>query len=256
MDYSELFEIVEAARRQYQANAGSEWLVSPGAPVLFFGDLPGFEASRLRVATVGLNPSRLEFPKEAPFRRFPRADSADECSYLSALFAYFQNSPYGSWFGFYEQSLLGMGASYYGATENTALHTDIASVLPTDPTWSGLAVPVRERLAWEGARIWHRLIECLQPDILLQSTGRQWLELVEFPPVTHWKRIHTFELTKGGGRRKRPIGIEVHWFSLSTGKSVLIAHVPASQKPLAGLSHQQKRQVGEIVMEHWQHGIQ
>ena len=192
---------------------------------------------------------------EAPFSRLPGADLDDESSYLSALFTYFQCSPYRSWFAFYERALLGMGASFYGGTGNVALHTDIGSVVPTDPTWSGLDVSIRRRLIQEGVPLWHRLIERLQPDVLLQSTARQWLELIEFTSLTGWERIHTFDLTKDGGQRKRPIGLDVRWFTLSTGKSLLIAYVPASQKPLAGLSHDQKRQAGEIAKEGWRYGI-
>ena len=252
---AELLNLVRTARHLYQANRDQRWTVEPAAPVRFFGDLLGFEASQFRVATVGLNPSRHEFPMEAPFSRFPGADLDDESSYLSALFAYFQGSPYRSWFEFYERALLGMGASFYGGTENVALHTDIGSVIPTDPTWSGLEPSIRRRLIREGVPLWHRLIERLQPDVLLQSTARMWLELVEFTPLTGWERIHTFELTKDGGQRKRPMGLDVRSFTFSTGKSVLVAHVPASQKPLAGLSHDQKRQAGEIVKDRWRHGV-
>ena len=85
--------------------------------------------------------------------------------------------------------------------------------------------------------------------------ARQWRELINFTPNTRWKRIHTFDLTKEGNRRRRPVSLDVRWCSLSTGKRVLIAHVPASQKPSAGLSHEQKWQAGEIVKEHWQHGV-
>ena len=255
MKDAELLGLVRTVRQLYQANREQNWVVEPAAPVLFFGDLPGFETSLFRVATVGLNPSRHEFPMETPFSRFSGADSDDDRSYLRSLFAYFRNSPYSSWFDFYEQALKGMVSSYYGGTENVALHTDIGSVLPTDPTWSGLDPSVRWQLAREGVPLWHRLIERLQPDVLLQSTARQWLDLVEFTPLTGWERIHTFDLTGNGIRRKRPIGIEVRWFALSTGKRVLITHVPASQKPLAGLSHEQKRQAGKISKEWWQHGI-
>lgn len=255
MNDAELLGLIGTARQLYQANHEQGWVVAPAAPVLFFGDLPGFEASRLRVATVGLNPSRLEFPKECPFSRFPGIDSVDERAFLAALFAYFRIRPYSSWFGFYEQALLGMGASYYGGTENVSLHTDICSVIPTDPTWSSLDASIRQGLVQEGVPLWHRLVKRLQPDILLQSTARQWRELVEFTPLTRWERIHTFDLTKDGVSRNRPIRLEVCWLSLSTGKRVLIAHVPASQKPLAGLSHEQKRQAGKIVKERWQSGI-
>ena len=51
--------------------------VHPSIPILFFGDLKAYCESDLRVVTVGLNPSRWEFPKfpdTSPFCRFPLAD--------------------------------------------------------------------------------------------------------------------------------------------------------------------------------------
>ena len=38
-------------------------LVRPSIPVLFFGDDERYVSSALKVITVGLNPSRLEFPR-------------------------------------------------------------------------------------------------------------------------------------------------------------------------------------------------
>ena len=255
MGLERLSGLVRSARQLYETDRGEEWVVSPAAPVLFFGDLPRFEASQIRVVTVGLNPSRLEFPNECPFKRFPGADSDNESLYLSALFTYFRKSPYKSWFGFYEQALLGMGASYYGVAENVALHTDIGSVIPTDPTWSGLAPTIRQHLTHEGVTLWRRLLENLQLDILVQSTAQYWLSRIEWKPLTQWDIAHTFHMTRNGERRKRPIELRVRWHSFDTGKPFLVAHVPAAQKPMAGLSHEQKRQAGRIVMECWQHGI-
>ena len=77
----------------------------------------------------------------------------------------------------------------------------------------------------------------MAPRFLVDLNAGRWLELLEFTSLTGWERIHTFELTKDGGQRKLPIGLDVRWFSLSTGRSLFIVHVPASQKPLAGLSH-------------------
>ena len=132
---------------------------------------PGFGESTPRVATVALNPSRREFPAADPFKRFPGAESPDDASYLRSLFGYFRTAPYVSWFDFYEQALLGIGTSYYGNSDAVALHTDIGSVLATDPTWSGLDAPIREQLAQAGVPLWHRLVEHLKPNILLWSNG-------------------------------------------------------------------------------------
>ena len=255
MKDTELLGLVRTARHLYETNRKHEWVVEPGMPVLFFGDILGFEASYPRVATVSLNPSRREFPKHAPFKRFGGDDSDDESSYLSALSAYFRSYPYKSWFDFYEQALQGMGVSYYDGTSDIALHTDIGSVLPTDPTWRELDVSIRRRLCKEGVPLWHRLIERLQPDILLQSTAREWLDLIQFSPLTPWEQVHKFELTKDGKQRRNPVEVNVRWHSLSSGKCVLLAHVPQTQKPLGKLSHNQKWQAGKIVKAHWQQGI-
>ena len=171
-----LLSLVRDARQLYEANAGNHWLVSPGAPVLFFGDLPEYTASAIRIATVALNPSREEFPKENPFSRFPNADSPDDALYLRALIAYFRTRPYWSWFDCYEQALLGMASSYYSGSSSTALHTDFCSVLPTTPTWSKLGAYVQRQLVNDGVGLWHRLVEDIQPNILLWSTAREWLE--------------------------------------------------------------------------------
>src|SRR6266508_759600 len=96
-------------------------LVRPSLPILFFGDSRRYERSRLRVITVGLNPSRLEFPSDDPFRRFPAAralsaplrDGSLEL-YRSALDDYFRVEPYDGWFKpSFEELLRGLGASFY-----------------------------------------------------------------------------------------------------------------------------------------------
>lgn len=254
MEDSELWALVNEARLLYEANAGASWLVTPAAPVLFFGDLLGYRESQPRIATVALNPSLHEFPRGNPFRRFPGADSPDDASYLTSLLRYFRTDPYDSWFGFYEQALLGMGASYYARSSAVALHTDICSVLPTSPTWSQLGDSIQRRLTETGIPLWHRLIECIKPDILLWSTARKWLERIEFRALAEWERIACFDSTKHG-RQRQPVGLEARWYELSKGAHVLVAHARASEKPLGSLSHDQKREVGRRVREHWSRGL-
>jgi putative ABC transport system substrate-binding protein len=123
-----LSHLAEEAWDLHRKFIGRPWLVTPSAPILFFGDLTAYQASPLRIATVGLNPSRLEFPVCSPFSRFPDAQSGIP-AYLSSLESYFRTAPYRTWFNSYEQALLGLDASYYGQKPNTALHTDIGSVL-------------------------------------------------------------------------------------------------------------------------------
>ena len=109
--------------------------VRPAIPILFFGDLDAYAGSPQRVLTVGLNPSRTEFPPEDPFQRFPLAEysrSEDQQRYLDALSAYFATNPYSKWFRSFEPLLNGMSASYYDHQTSTALHTDICSPVATE----------------------------------------------------------------------------------------------------------------------------
>ena len=116
MNKSELGEAVEGAWRCYGRAAASGSAVAPAVPILFFGDVDAYFGSRLRVVTVGLNPSSREFPADDPFGRFPLAegiDCADVERYVDALAAYFRVDPYAGWFGAWEPLLNGAGASYY-----------------------------------------------------------------------------------------------------------------------------------------------
>ena len=84
------------AWRCYERAADLETRVSPAVPILFFGDADAYFESPLRVVTVGLNPSLIEFPADKPFRRFPLAEGItgqNRHDYLNALSAYFRTSP-------------------------------------------------------------------------------------------------------------------------------------------------------------------
>lgn len=254
VDSTALLDLAKTARIQYEAHRGEKWLVDPAVPVLFFGNLCRYEASCPRIATVGLNPSHHEFPPNEPFMRFPNADTADAAAYLAILSSYFQNRPYHEWFDSYEKALHGMGTTYYGEEKNTAaLHTDIGAVLPTEPTWSKLGNPIRNRLIREGAPLWRRLIDSLQPDILLSSIAWQWMNerYIKLEPHGSWEVIHTFEKKKDCSPRKRPVRIKARWHALPAGDQVLFAHVPAAQTPLGLLSNEQKRLAGRRILAHW-----
>ena len=142
MSEASLTALVDEAWRQHTVASGESWLVEPSAPILFFGDLTAFQTSEIRVVTVALNPSRLEFPPGDPFLRFPGISTRGEVdSYIGALGGYFHREPYRSWFGFYDEALQGVGVSYYGAPSGTALHTDVEAH-PSPPTPRGTASTV------------------------------------------------------------------------------------------------------------------
>jgi hypothetical protein len=243
------------AWRIHKESAEMPWLVRPSAPVLFFGDLTAYRASPLRVATVGLNPSKREFPGASPFSRFPGAQSGSIPAYLKSLEAYFRTDPYRTWFNSYEQALLGLGASFYGRKPSTALHTDICSVLPTDPTWGGLDRDVQQQMAATGVLMWQRLISYLRPHVILWSTAGSWLAQNDLAPRSSWKDVLKFRWTENGAPRKQPVVVRACWYHLPKHESVLIAFVPAAQTPLAMLSHPQKLKAGKAIRSFWAKGI-
>lgn len=234
--------------------------VDPALPILFFGDLRGYRSSPLRVLTVGLNPSLREFPVGSPFERFPGCASNGPIRgerYLNCLGSYFRVNPYRNWFSSYEAVLEGVGCSYYGVRPSTALHTDIASPIATNPTWSKLKRPEREGLLSCGVPVWHELLKILQPHIVFLSIAREHISKIEFAPLEdHWQALHVFTSTKRGHRRSRPYTVESRWYEIANYPSLLVFG-PAAQKPFGLVSDQQKSQVGELareaskLMPHW-----
>jgi len=132
--------------------------VLPGStPVVAFGD-----PRRSCVATLGLNPSRIEFEErglelDGRLRRFETLRSLGVNGLENALDeiiarvwhrcnGYFRGNPY-RWFNRLEEVLNAIDASYFG---DTACHLDL-SQWATDPTWNGLSRNARERLVADDA---------------------------------------------------------------------------------------------------------
>ena len=252
-----LAEELEMAWRAFEHPAAVKSRVNPSFPILYFGDLHAYLASEIRVLTVGLNPSRKEFPQESPFNRFPKAEDVtmdQPDRYLEALSAYFRTHPYGNWFNGFEHMLNGMEASYYEGQPSAALHTDICSPVATDPTWSGLDSAVQKSLERGGGPLWHRLLEALLPQIVVLSVACRHLSRVEFKPLSDWRVLHTFSRRKDGNRRKYPQRVNARWCEISAVPSLLI-HIPTAQTPLGKLSDNLKSQAGTIALEEFQSTI-
>lgn len=221
-------------------------LVRPSIPILFFGDDERYVSSPLKVVTVGLNPSRLEFPNGDPFLRFPAARQIDPRepapdAHLAALRAYFRVRPYNAWFRpAFEPILNGLAASYYdGMAPSTALHTDICSPLATDPTWTRLG-NVGAALATAGVELWHRLMERLAPDVILISVARQHLDKIRFPELGMWESIHSIE-------RRNPFTVRAVKLKVVPHKSTLLVFGRAANLPFGTVSADDKRRIGEAI---------
>ena len=239
--------LIEEAWLLYHRTEGTACVVRPSIPILFYGDSERYFGSPLKVITVGLNPSRAEFPDDDPFARFRRAQhvypeilsgqfSAD---YIDALNEYFRCHPYRGWFGSFEPMLNGMGASYYDGQPSAVLHTDLCSPLATNPTWSGLTDD-RAKLAVEGLRLWLRLTRYLAPDVILVSVARQYLSRFDFPLVRDWETIYTIE-------RTNPYYVEAREIEITSGKRTLLVFGPASQMPFGKVSNIAKMEIGRRI---------
>lgn len=139
--------------------------VVPGStPVVAFGN-----ARMATVATLGLNPSRVEFldrvGRELPEQRrrletlhslgvANLADAPDSvvARVVAGCDGYFQHNPYWQWFRPLEGVLAALGASY---AAGTACHLDLVQ-WATDPTWGKLSDDVRQRLITEDAAFLRR----------------------------------------------------------------------------------------------------
>jgi hypothetical protein len=66
-------DLIRESWQTYRRFADQTFLVKPSIPILFFGDSNRYFDSKLKVITLGLNPSRKEFPEPDRFSRFKRA---------------------------------------------------------------------------------------------------------------------------------------------------------------------------------------
>ncbi len=244
------------ARRAFDRAARRMCCVNPAVPILFFGDLDAYRASPLHVLTVGLNPSRHEFPADQPFRRFPLAEGSlgrEPSRYLDAMSAYFRTDPYKGWFSAFEPLLNGMNTSYYQGGASTALHTDICSPVATNPTWSQLDEADRAALESDGDPLWHMLLEELQPQIVALSVAKAHLKRIKFMPMTNWEVIHAFKRTASGDLRSRPYEIRARWYDVG-GEQSLFIFGAAAQKPFGLLPDRPEaegRRIGAEGISGW-----
>jgi len=233
------------ARRKALAGASRDVVVDPAVPVLYFGDRDAYLSSHWRIITVGLNPSKAEFPPEDPFRRFPLARGVEgpDDDYLAALDTYFKTDPYKSWFSSFESLLNGLDASYHPGARSIALHTDLCSPVATDPTWTGLDPEVREALISDGVVLWHELVRELRPDVVLISVARAHLEKIEF------EAGEPFEISRLEEGRRRPFVTEGRWLDVDGHRSLMVFG-QAAQRPFGLVNDLHKLGIGGRIATH------
>jgi len=148
--------VVAMVRRSPPAAAP---IVPDSTPVVAFGD-----PSAAEVATLGINPSRVEFVEHGSLlsgerRRLSTLESlgaksleklsdAQVGTVVADCAAYFRRNPYRAWFDPLDAVLrAGTGTSYY---EGTACHLDLVQ-WATDPVWGRIPdIAVRQALLRDG----------------------------------------------------------------------------------------------------------
>lgn len=134
-------------------------IIAWASPVPYFGRLP-----ESHVATVGINPSNLEFvdcagsPLRLTARRLPtlgslglerwsRSDRATAEQLLHGCSGYFERNPYRHWFDALDRMLAPSGYSYYPDTLSggTACHVDVVPYA-TKTKWGALTSAQRGAL--------------------------------------------------------------------------------------------------------------
>jgi hypothetical protein len=244
--------LIDEAWRTFEQSKNDEVVVSPSIPILFFGDSERYLRSPLRVITVGLNPSRKEFPDHDRSARVRSASQIDprlygdaRPHYLAALNGYFRNAPYRDWFGWYEQVLLGLGASYYDGEPSTALHTDLCSPLATDPTWTPLG-RLQERFEAAGMALRYRLVTWLSPDVIVVSVAKRYRDQIVFADPCEWRPFITLPRKMEG---RRPFTAWGQSACLPSGATTHLLFGQAAQQPFATLDKGEKSTGDEAELQ-------
>ena len=223
-------------------------LVRPSIPITYFGDSLAYARSPARITTVGLNPSRREFPLADRFMRFPSArpsngnhGARDPGTHREALDSYFRNRPYMAWFNAYELLLQGIGASYLPNARISALHTDLCSPLATDPTWNGLSGIQQASLEPGGAHLWHALLVALEPQVIIASVAAHHLARIAFPKVSEASILMTIE-------RANPFYVYQQRIQVGDTESLLVWGRSAN-RPFGTVSDLDRRRIGNAVAQ-------
>lgn len=156
-------------------------------PILWFGNYDEYIESEVKVLTVGLNPSSMEFKEKRNSAnwdvcvRFPKASSltskikltkGDIDTYKEAMCEYFTiGSDYWNWFKYNERILNALDASYKNKSMNRALHIDIYSPIATDPTWGGLSYRQKKQLTQSCGYDFRQFVDFLKPDVIVVSAN-------------------------------------------------------------------------------------
>ncbi|MDX8412835.1 MAG: hypothetical protein R8J85_02000 [Mariprofundales bacterium] len=243
-------KLIDKTIKYFKTYSNEGFVVKPSLPILYFGDLISYRNSKLKVVTVGKNPSFNEFRFKGDidfsFCRFEKWNP-DKMNLIESLNQYFASKPL-QWFSCFEPILNGMKSSYYknDKFQNRVLHTDICSPIATDPTWSKLPKNAQSMLFEKGHVIWKELIEELQPDIMFVSIPFNLFNTII--AAEKGKLLISFKLKEDGEKRKKPYDVRVYNHQLKNGKNIKIVFGQAANTPFGTISKTQKVNIGELLL--------
>lgn len=224
-----------AVKRELQREGVPVLRKSP--PILYFGSLPAYFASPLRVVTAALNPSSNEFPDGTPALRFPGACERYPERHFEALNNYFEHAPYWEkWFKHADVLLDGLGVGFRAGRSCRDLHTDLCSPLATQPAFTDLTKWQQDELERKGMPLWSDLIQLLDPDVIIMSGAGPLRDRVPLFANAGWECVY------GTGRKGAWLAVIQAWGRQRLGVFALTNHVP-----FGNLSLDERRRVGKII---------
>ena len=231
-----------------QKNKSMLCVLKNAIPILWFGNRIAYNNSDSKIITVALNPSDNEFHERGNSTvnvslRFPDYNKSLltlENSYNN----YFEKNPYKSWFdsGF-EPILNGMGASYYSRKgfKNIAIHTDICCPYATNPTWNYLSKTEQDNLLKDGFPLWEKLIDILDPDVVIVSVRKQYVQKLGINKIS---TLYRFVHDKNGNNRNSPIEIKQGKY-----KKAMVVLGQTRNIPFGSIGKDQKIKLGEQIIK-------
>ena len=154
----------------------AEVLIPNSMPLLWFGDLPAYEKSDLKILTVSKNASYAEFGENQRFEKLlTELSSVNLEIYKSNLNQYFEYNP-SSWFNQLAKFFPIFDAAYKQSENqiNRALHIDLFTPIPTEPVWPNLTKSQQSQFVMKFPQI----MQILKPDILLTSLSVSNLKIL------------------------------------------------------------------------------
>ena len=165
------------------------FIVDNSFPIVWFGDLEQYKNSKIKIITVGLNPSwheflkdksgtrEIRFPKMSNFKEDLAMENIEQIS--QSLCSYFDNNPYKPYFSSFENALINLlGASYGGKivglpADNIAIHADIFSAIATKDLWSDLGHAQSE---FKRIDLFKNSLDYLSPKVIMVSIGKAYCD--------------------------------------------------------------------------------